>query len=151
MLSDLMMHEDERFSDALNVFVLVQAILFAGLIQLNTLDQALYSRNPLLLLLKNILPLLGTLLCIYGLSAFHKRIRAMKFWRERIYRIEADEDLFCEQYGRGLDIHTARRALLEKERSKYPGFIARILNYQRYFLAILFLIFWLMILGSQFF
>src|SRR5208337_3828919 len=149
ILSDLMMHEDERYSDALNITVLVHAILFAGLIQLNTLDQNLYSRNPELLLLKNILPLLGTLLSVYGLYAFNRRLDAMGFWIERIYRIEADEDFVNAQFGKDLDIYSARKVQLEKKRSKYPGFILIILKYRRHYLAILFLIFWILILGAQ--
>ncbi len=149
VLSDLVRHEDERLSDTYNIFILVQTILLAGLIQLNTLDQTLYSSNHVLLLLKNILPLAGTLLNINGLYSFHKRLEAMGFWKERIYRIEADSDFISEQYGGGLDIFTARKAHLEKKHSKYPGLIIGILKYQRYYMGILFLIVWILALGAQ--
>ncbi len=149
VLSDLVMHEDERFTDTINISVLVQTILFAGLIQLNTLDQSLYSSNHVLLLLKNILPLVGTLLCINALYLFHIRMEAMSFWRKQIYRIEADSGFISEQYGEGLNIHTSRKAHLEKKHSKYPGLIVDILKYERYFMPILFLISWILILGAQ--
>ncbi len=148
VLSDLMMHEDERFTDTLNIFVLVQTIIFAGFIQLNTLDQSLFSNNHILLFLKNILPLVGTLLCINGIYSFHRRMAAMKFWRAQIYRMEAGE-LNSEQYRIGLGIHMARKMDLEKKHSNYPRFILKILGYQRYFMAVVFLSLWILISVSQ--
>jgi hypothetical protein len=148
VLSDLMMNEDERFTDTLNIFVLVQTIIFAGFIQLNTLDQSLFSNNHVLLFLKNILPLIATLLCINGIYSFHRRVEAMKFWKAQIYRLEAEE-LIGEQYGKGLDIHIARKVNLEKKHSKYPRFIFDLLGYQRYFMAVVFLALWILILVSQ--
>jgi hypothetical protein len=149
ILSDLVMHEDERFTDTINISVLVQTILLAGLIQLNTLDPGLYLNNNVLLLVKNVLPLVGTLLCINALYLFHRRIEAMSFWKEQIYRIEADSGFTGEQYGGGLNIHTSRREHIEKKRSKYPRLINDTLKYQRYFMPILFLITWILILGYQ--
>jgi hypothetical protein len=149
ILSDLVMHEDERFTDTVNISVLVQTILLAGLIQLNTLDLGMYLNNDMLLLLKNILPLVGTLLCINALYLFYRRMEAMSFWKERLYRIEAGSGFAGEQYGGGLDIHTLRKAHLEKKRSMYPCFINDALNYQRYFMPILFLISWILVLGYQ--
>lgn len=148
VLSDLMMHEDERFTDTLNIFVLVQTIIFAGFIQLNTLDPSVFSNNHVLLFLKNILPLVATLLCINGIYSFHRRVGAMKFWKAQIYRLEA-EDFISEHYGAGLDIHIARKASLEEKHSKYPRFIFNLLGYQRYFMALLFLALWILILVSQ--
>lgn len=149
VLSELLMHEDERITDTLNIFVLVQTIFFAGFIQLNVLDKNLYSSNLMLLLMKNILPLLGALLSLNGIYAFYKRIDTMNFWRKRIYEIESDEDYIGEEHGKGLDIHTARKAYLEIKRSRYPGFINNILKYQRYYMAIVFLLVWILILVSQ--
>jgi hypothetical protein len=149
ILSDLVMHEDERFTDTINISVLVQTILLAGLIQLNTLDQSPYLNNHVLLLLKNLLPLVGTLLCINALYLFHRRIEAMSFWKDQIYRIEADNGFIGEQYGGGLNIHTLRKAHREKKRSTYPRLINDTLKYQRYFMPILFLITWVLILGYQ--
>ncbi len=149
ILSDLVRHEDERLSDTYNIFILVQTILLAGLLQLYTLDQSLYSSNYVLLFLKNILPLAGTLLNINGLYSLYKRLEAMGFWNERLYRLEADSDFIGEQYGGRLDIFTARKAYLKKDYSKYPRIIAGILKYQRYFMGVLFLIIWILALGAQ--
>ena len=149
ILSDLVMHEDERFTDTVNISVLVQTILLAGLIQLNAMDPGLYLNNNMLLLLKNILPLVGTLLCINALYLFHRRMEAMSFWKEQIYRIEAYSGFIGEQYGGGLNIHTSRKAHIEKKRSMYPRLINDTLKYQRYFMPILFLITWILILGYQ--
>jgi hypothetical protein len=149
VLTDLVRHEDERAADVLNISVLVQTILLAGLIQLNMQDQSLFSNNPALLLFKNILPLLGTLLSIYGFYGFYRRLETIGFWKEQIYRVEADSDFISEQYGRGLDVFTARRAYLENKRSRYPGIILSVLKYQRYFMELLFLLIWVLILGAQ--
>ena len=149
ILTDLLRHEDERIADVLNISVLVQTILLAGLIQLNMLDKSVYSSNPVLLLIKNILPLIGVLLSIYGFFAFHRRVETMGFWKRQIYRVEADSDFVSEQYGRGLDIFTARKAFLENKRSQYPGIILGLLKYQRYFMELLFSLIWILILGAQ--
>ena len=145
VLSDQLRHEDERLSDTYNIFVLVQTILFAALIQLNTLGQGVYSNNSILLLMKNIIPLTGTLLCLNGLYSIHRRVEAMSFWKEKLRRIEADSGFLSG----GLDIYTARDVHLEKKHSRYPGFIFGILNYQRYYIGILFLIGWILALIVQ--
>lgn len=149
VLADLVMQEDERYTDSLNIFILVQTIFLAGLLQLNMLDRNLFSSNQVLLLVKTILPLLGTLLCINALYSFHRRIEAMGYWRACIYRIEADSDFIGGQYGNGLDIFTSRKAHLVKKRSKYPGLLFDTLKYQRYFMPLSFLIVWILILGAQ--
>ena len=149
ILTDLVRHEDERVADVLNISVLVQTILLAGIIQLNMLDPSIYSNNLVLRLIKDILPLAGALLSIYGFLAFHRRIETIGFWKEQIYRVEADSDFISEQYGQGLDIFTARKAYLENKRSRYPGIILDILKYQRYFMELLFMIVWILILGAQ--
>ncbi len=151
VLSDLMMNEDERITDILNIFVLVETIIFAGFLQLSMLDKSMYSSNSMLLLIKNVLPLLGALLSINGIYSLYKRIETMNFWKARIYQIEADEDYIGEQSSKGLDIHTARKAYLEKKHSRRPGFINYILKYQRYYMAILFLLVWIIILIYQFY
>jgi hypothetical protein len=145
VLSDQLRHEDERLSDTYNIFVLVQTILFAALIQLNTLTQSLYSNNAILHLMKNIIPITGTLLCLNGLYSIHRRVEAMSFWKEKLYQIEADSNYVSGN----LDIYTARKMHLEKKHSKYPGFIFGILNYQRYYIGILFLIGWILALIVQ--
>jgi hypothetical protein len=73
----------------------------------------------------------------------------MSFWKEQIYRIEANSGFIGEQYGVGMNIHTSRKAHLEKKRSRYPHLINDTLKYQRYFMPILFLITWILILGYQ--
>jgi hypothetical protein len=151
VLADLVMQEDERYTDSLNIFILVQTIFFAGLIQLNMLDKSQFSSNQVLFLVKTILPLLGTLLCINAIYSFHRRIGAIGYWKACLYRIEADSDFIGGQYGKGLDIFTSRKAHLVKKHSKYPGLLFNILKYQRYFMPLAFLIIWMLILGAQLF
>lgn len=149
ILSDLLMTDDERFTDSLNIFVVLQAIIFAGYIQLDALDQNLVAHSRILSLLKYALPFIGAMLCLNALYAFHRRVSAMKFWRKMIYKVEHDEDFICGQYGRELDIYTSRKRYLDKKHADYPKFILRILKYQRYFIAALFFSVWILILIYQ--
>ncbi len=149
ILSDLLMNDDERFTDSLNIFVVLQAIIFAGYIQLDTLDQNLVLHNRILTLLKYALPFIGAMLCLNALYAFHRRVSAMKFWRKMIYKVEHDEDFICGQYGRELDIYSSRKRYMDKKHKHYPKLILYLLKYQRYFLAIVFFVVWLLILIYQ--
>ncbi len=149
ILFDQVRHEDERLTGSYNLLVLVQSILLAGLVPLNTLNKSLYSSNVLLLLIKGLLPVFGILLCINSLFAIHRRVEAMKFWADQIYRIEADGNFVNERYDGGLCIFTARRAHMEKKLTRYPIINLAILEFQRYFIGILFLIVWILALTAQ--
>lgn len=149
ILFDQVRHEDERLTGSYNILVLVQSILLAGLVPLNTLDKSLFSSNILLILIKSLLPVFGILLCFNSLFAIHRRVEAMNFWTNQIYRIEADGDFANERYDGELGIFTARRAYLEKKFSKYAVINAGILEFQRYFIGVLFLIVWILVLAAQ--
>lgn len=150
VIADLYRHEDERYTDSLNIMALLQTIIFAGFLQLSLIDPSMLARDEILQLLKFVLPCIGVFLCFNALYAFHRRIEAMQYWIGCAGRVENDEDFWLtydESMDAELDIFTARRRYLEKRKSKYPGSIAWLLKYQRYFLPLLFLSQWILVVG----
>ncbi len=149
IIADLYRHEDERLSDTFNIVTLIQTILLAGFLQLSLIDPAVLVRNEMLQLLKLVLPCMGVFLSLLGLYAFHRRVEAMQYWMRSACQVEEDEDFWLtynDARDAGLDIFTTRMQHLEKHKSKYPGFIARLLKYQRYYMGIIFLSQWVFII-----
>ena len=149
IIADLYRHEDERYADSLNIMALLQTILFAGFIQLSITSPELLAREPVFVLLKFLIPCLGVFLGLVALYAFHRRVEAMYYWSRQARRLEKDEDFWFvhdEKLDRDLDIFTARGHHLDRHKSRYPKVIRSMLRYQRYYLAALFLLQWLLIL-----
>ncbi len=150
IIADFYRHEDERYADSVNIMALLQTIILAGFLQLSLIDPGVLARDEMLLLLKFVLPCIGVVLCLIALYAFHRRIEAMQYWIGCASRVEKDEDFWLsydEAWDADLDIFTARQRHLKKHKSKYPGPIAWLLKYQRYYLGLLFLSQWVLVVG----
>jgi hypothetical protein len=148
IIADLYRHEDERLTDLVNIMALLQTIILAGFLQLSLIDPGMLARDEMLQLLKFVLPFIGIFLCITALYSFHRRIEAMQYWIASAGRVEKDEDFWLsydEARDADLDLFTARQRHLKKHKSKYPGPIAWILKYQRYYLPLLFLSQWVLV------
>jgi len=150
IIADLYRHEDERYTDTVNIMTLLQTIILAGFLQLSLIDPGVLIHNEMLLMLKFALPCLGVVLCLIALYAFHRRVEAMQYWMKCARRVEKDEDFWLfydDARDADLGIFTARQRHLKKHKSKYPGPLAWLLKYQRYYLGLLFLLQWVLVVG----
>ena len=150
IITDLYRHEDERYADSVNIVALLQTIILAGFLQLSLIDPAVLARDEMLQVLRILLPCIGIFLCIIALYSFHRRIEAMQYWLRCASRVEQDDDFwqgYHDERDRDLDLFTARMSHLAKHKSKYPGLIAWLLKFQRYYLPLLFLLQWILVVG----